>query len=41
MKMNSEIMIQTVLLTFRIISGVKLKKLDRIIWKAVHIDSVL
>lgn len=28
------------LLTFRIISGVKLEKFDRIIWKAVHIDPV-
>lgn len=33
--------IQTILLTFRIISGVKLKELDGIIWKAVHVDPVL
>lgn len=40
-KLNGEIMMQTGLLTFRVISGVKLKKLDRIIWEAIHIDPVL
>lgn len=29
------------LFTFGVISGVKLKKFDRVIWKTVHIDPVL
>lgn len=41
MKLKGEIMMPMGLLTFRIISGVELKKLDRIIWEAVHIDPVL